>query len=441
MVIKFIYGMSGCSKTTTAIKLLKNKLNFDFNCIAFTHSAVNNLKDKYIKMMTKKQKSIGATSSWNIESIPNYAFQTIHKFLRIPIDERTGTYTIIRHSSLKIKSIVIIDEFSLIPLDIINYLFEIATSTEYMSINFIFVGDFIQLQPISTISQPINLNLLKSDFSNITLNFNQAIRIADHLSNSVYTTKYFKESKKLILNHNYRNGTNIINILNDVLDNYNFKKYIISNYDIKKYVEDGYVVLSSMYKHLEMAYTFAIPQNKIKGDGYIYKTKIGNIKISKGDRFILNENVDIDFVNGDEVEIINLLDTENKVEIRKYVNKDKNSSENSFRNEKSVDATSARNDNLNKDNEINEKDVSIVIPASKLIPYNFITCHKAQGKTIPKVLLILDDLFEITMLYTAITRASEDVKFIKFKYLPDKSDIEAFKIMRNVIYFTQHNEE
>ena len=41
------------------------------------------------------------------------------------------------------------------------------------------------------------------------------------------------------------------------------------------------------------------------------------------------------------------------------------------------------------------------------------------------------------MLYTAITRASEDVKFIKFKHLPDKSDIEAFKIMRNVIYFTQ----
>ena len=38
------------------------------------------------------------------------------------------------------------------------------------------------------------------------------------------------------------------------------------------------------------------------------------------------------------------------------------------------------------------------------------------------------------MLYTAITRAKDDIKFIKFKHLPNKTDIEAFKIMRDVIY-------
>ena len=202
----------------------------------------------------------------------------------------------------------------------------------------------------------------------------------------------------MILLYNYRNNDKVAEVLNDAL-NYKFDNYIIKKSEIRKYIKEGYIVLSSMYKHLETAYTFGVPENKIEDEiGVIYKTKIGNIKILPGDKFVLLENIDVEFVNGDEVKIVNVFD-KNKVEITKL-----------------------------------EGGITTITQASKLIPYNFITCHKAQGRTIDKVLLILDDLFEITMLYTAITRAKTDIKFIKFNHLPNKDDIEAFKIMRDIIY-------
>ena len=45
MVIIFIYGMSGCGKTYYAMNnIVKSN---DFTGIAFTHSAVNNMKSTY----------------------------------------------------------------------------------------------------------------------------------------------------------------------------------------------------------------------------------------------------------------------------------------------------------------------------------------------------------------------------------------------------------
>ena len=40
------------------------------------------------------------------------------------------------------------------------------------------------------------------------------------------------------------------------------------------------------------------------------------------------------------------------------------------------------------------------------------------------------------MLYTGITRAKEDIKFINFnpKRLPNKDDVETFKILDKIIY-------
>ena len=371
MPVKFIYGMSGCAKTTTAMKSLEHVK--DFMCIAFTHSAVNNLKNIYYSLFKKVD--------------TDNHFMTIHKFLRIPINE-DGSYTIIKHYKLNLSKIIMIDEFSLIPLDIMQYLFELSDTT---GSTFIFIGDFIQLMPISPIKQPIDLKLLKSDFSNIKLNFNEAIRIADHLSNSVFINDYFIKADKLILTHNYRNNDNVYQILKNALD---MKFEIISNSMIQEYVKNGYIVISSMYEHLKRAYLLSNIN-----EGIIKTCKIGKIKVKVNDKMTLMENISTEFVNGDTVTIDEIL-----------------------------------NDN---DVAINKNGMKLIINVNKLLPYNFITCHKAQGRTIPKIIVILDDLFEITMLYTAITRAKEDVKFVQFKQnLPKtfKDDLNAFKIMRDVIY-------
>ena len=452
MVIKFIYGMSGCAKTTTAMKIVKDIPLNNWTCIAFTHSAVNNLKDIFIRE-SKINEGI------------NNNFMTIHKFLQIPISP-TGDYTIIRRKKLKyLTKLVIVDEFSLIPLDIADYLFELSSTAA----DFIFVGDFIQLMPISLNREGISLSLLKSDFSNIQLKFNEAIRIADHLSNSLYSSEYFRKAQKMILSHNYRNGDKVHQVLNDALD-YKFDNNIISLSQIKKYVDNGYVVLSGKYEYLAQAYLYYDPYLPNQSDSEFKTTKIGKIKMNIGDKMVLLENLDDEFVNGDEVFIKNVnLNNQNEVEIVKIMNQnDINVNESKLNdvnvnelklddikiNDVSVNELKINDVNVSelKLNDVNVNELKInqqqnninininqqqntrIVNTSKLLPYNFITCHKAQGRTIPKVLLILDDLFEITMLYTAITRARDDVKFIKFKHLPNKDDINAFKIMRDIIY-------
>ena len=47
-----------------------------------------------------------------------------------------------------------------------------------------------------------------------------------------------------------------------------------------------------------------------------------------------------------------------------------------------------------------------------LLPMNLLTAHKAQGMGFEHVMIVLDDLFDISMLYTMISRAMHECKFI-----------------------------
>ena len=54
-----------------------------------------------------------------------------------------------------------------------------------------------------------------------------------------------------------------------------------------------------------------------------------------------------------------------------------------------------------------------------LIPINFLTAHKSQGMTIKKVLIYYNNLFDVSMLYTMCTRASENIVFYGSDNLTD----------------------
>ena len=47
-----------------------------------------------------------------------------------------------------------------------------------------------------------------------------------------------------------------------------------------------------------------------------------------------------------------------------------------------------------------------------LLPMNLLTAHKAQGMGFKHIIIVLDDLFDISMLYTMISRAMHECKFI-----------------------------
>ena len=44
-------------------------------------------------------------------------------------------------------------------------------------------------------------------------------------------------------------------------------------------------------------------------------------------------------------------------------------------------------------------------------PYNLLTVHKSQGYTLENVIVCIDNMFEVSMMYTAATRASNSLMF------------------------------
>jgi hypothetical protein len=67
---------------------------------------------------------------------------------------------------------------------------------------------------------------------------------------------------------------------------------------------------------------------------------------------------------------------------------------------------------VNTDREIVVEKVNGSYPVG---PANLLTVHKSQGYTLPDVIICYDNMFEISMLYTAVTRASTSVSFYSTK--------------------------
>jgi ATP-dependent exoDNAse (exonuclease V) alpha subunit len=384
--IKFILGEAGTAKSSTIIKTIDNMS--DYVCLALTHSAVRNLSNKF--KIYKSNLNIDQTY------IDNH-FKTLHSFFRLKFDE-DGSEIYQLNQNIIIPTYIFIDEISLISLTMFDIIYRtIQNNTSFeQTINLILVGDILQLNPISKTKNLINHHNL-FNVPNVKLNFHEAMLIGTHLSNNIYSTEYFTNANKLILTKNYRSNSNVINILNEVLRDFKkINKYVIN--DINQYIENNYIVLSSKYEHLQKIYE-NINHTKYE---YNIKSDIGKLYFNFGDKIILTKNINKDFVNGDhvQIELINntlLIHNDDKIYNFPY-----NS---------------------------NEK--------YPFLPLNFITIHKAQGLSLDKVIIVLDDMFEITMLYTAITRAINDVKF----YINKDIDIKkmklynkSFNILRNIIY-------
>jgi hypothetical protein len=65
----------------------------------------------------------------------------------------------------------------------------------------------------------------------------------------------------------------------------------------------------------------------------------------------------------------------------------------------------------------------------QIIPHGFYSFHKSQGLSYDKVALCIDDIWENTMIYTAITRARNDIKIFSFD-LDNRDNILRFLIER-----------
>ena len=368
--VKFVLGKAGTGKTTTILNSLVN-----FNsvlCIAYTHSAVENLRSK---------------------SDNKFKYMTIHKYLKLPINK-------IIYRKLKEYErfdYIVIDEVSLIPLNIIDILFNLTNY--FKETKFIFIGDLLQLPCINKDKKLLNIKqkYLKKypGFKNVVSNLENCLKLVLYLNDTIYFNEYFMNNDKMILTYNYRNNEYVQSIINELIGNIvpeeelknNIMKYIININELYNYKD--YVKLASRYKYLKTLYSVS---NIMKDNEKCVNCKIGEIFIKNGDILVANENIeDMDLVNGEEYIIENV------------------------------------------DDEL------LMFNIKKFLPYNYLTIHKSQGKTLDKIVVCIDDLFEISMFYTALTRAKTDIKLICLGSIEKeiekiKDNNVLFNILNNVLY-------
>lgn len=377
--IKFVLGKAGTGKTTT---ILNSLINFNsVLCIAYTHSAVENLRSK---------------------SENKFKYMTIHKYLKLPINK-------IIYRKLKEYErfdFIVIDEVSLIPLNIIDILFNLTNY--FKETKFIFIGDLLQLPCINKDKKLLNIKQkhLKRcpGFKDVICSLDNCLKLVLYLNDTIYFNEYFMNNDKMVLTYNYRNNEYVQSIINDLICCFyneelkkNIKKYIIninelytgSNGTTGQSPYKDYVKLASRYKYLKTLYSVS---NIMKDDEKCVNCKIGEIFIKNGDILVANENIeDMDLVNGEEYVIENV------------------------------------------DDEL------LMFNIKKFLPYNYLTIHKSQGKTLDKIVVCIDDLFEISMFYTALTRAKTDIKLIclgsvekEIEKITDNNVL--FNILNHVLY-------
>lgn len=270
---------------------------------------------------------------------------------------------------------IFVDEFGMVDWSILKYVFKYKSTH-----NIILCGDICQL---SSFSKKVNTNF-NYDFYFDTFNLkpNEVCKIYLKLINSIYLKSFYKPANKILLKHNYRNDEKIFSIMDKALDN---KIELINFSDLKREIlKKNYVVLSSRYKHLK--YINELVNGKIDKD-YI-NTRIG--RCYSNQKFIVSENINKKLLNG------TIIDDVKKM---KFNVDDKNN----------------------------------------ILPLNFVTFHKSQGNEYDKAIIILDDLFDFSMLYTAIGRCKEKCKFYiignKDKVMEEiKSNNRCFKAFEKIIY-------
>lgn len=237
MKIKFIIGEAGTAKTTSIIKIA-NEIKHDFIALAFTHSACNNMIEK---------------------GMPVNKVKTLHSYFRIMPD--TTFINLPKH----IPKFIIIDEFSLINVDLLENIFDKLNNFET---TIILSGDILQLPPVQDYPN------IRFDNINLTgeCSLKDAKLIYHTLGRTILNSHYYIDSSKMLLTKNFRCGDSVISIMNEILNTGVIK-------DVRKTITglpEDTVFIASTYKNLKMLYKQKT--NHLNKTEKSIKTRIGFIE-------------------------------------------------------------------------------------------------------------------------------------------------------------------
>lgn len=401
LTINIIIGKAGTGKTNYIKESIKRKpVSNLFICTAFTHSAVNNIRDRLSDL----------TSDSLIK------FKTLHSLFRISRDNIP--IGILGKDDF---DYLYVDEFSLIDKNLFE---KCILSLHKLSIKkrtIFIIGDILQLGSISNIYSEniISKSLLENFMTKlnntiITNNYStkSIVDIIFHLSRlpiySELVEKYTENTVVLTKNYRQYDSTNLNNFINNLFfdtkedNNNNAISQVIDNIidmdTVVKYIrENNYVFIGSSYDLLyKINEQVRITDKNVKIMDFSNKNnkKSNRLYLIPNETVYMMENSQDDqqllYHNG---EVVIFTDsTEDVVLLRKC-----------------------------------DKNEEFYANVQIIMPTYLYTFHKCQGLEFNNVIVCIDNLFAFPMLYTGMTRARKNIKFYtKCNGLSKETLIELF---------------
>lgn len=392
--ISIIYGRAGTGKSTLLSSMLSKCIqhNQSYVVLTATHSSLNNIYN-----ISSNQCNVSRTN-----------FYTIYAYFRIDYENNI----ILGISDDILPNYIFIDEFSLINKTIFKKILKDINKhiTSSNSTNLVLFGDALQLNAIYTEKQKISFDKLKR-INKLSPKANKYLspNVIEHFHLSIFGLKHIMNNssiKKQLLSTNYRNSSKITNTLNAIYkrdDKFNFK-FVNLDDVLNLIINDKYIFLASKYKIIQHVYdllakrwdnTIEIIQKDIT-----WKCGLLRLHLYAGAPLMIiqtsktkKSNNEPEYYNGEYVTFTGNMEC-NNTQLKC----------------------------INSNNEIiyvkQELDTSIpgLHKYFPVIPAQLISIHKSQGQSIDNIVVCIDELFDMSMLYTAITRSRNDVVFYTKEY-------------------------
>lgn len=434
MEIITIYGKAGCGKSTKLSEIIK-KDRSKYVVLAPTNSAVENIFNICL---------LRTNESENVNELKRDRFKTIYSYFRIDYNND------IVLGAVEMMETIYIDEFSLID----KFLFKKCLNDMRMKKcrRLILCGDVMQLNAVYKMKQYISfdkvkrwnklyerimlkvnevkhmkimnqMNLMKNvnqtesvENSNENQNCRQFVspNVLEHLHLNIFGTKAIRKGTLINLTVNKRSNSEIKQILTNIYSkNISFNYQFVSFFDIPKLIlNENYVFIASKYSILQKIYD------------YIYTTYWCN-KNNKLDIITIEQH--ISYSSGFKnlylysgMKII-VCDTD---EQKKYINGEELIFTGNIECNKLKCYSESRKE-IVYIHKIKEVEMSHSEEFYPICPNFLISIHKSQGRTIENVIFCIDELFDMSMLYTGITRAKNKLMF----FSEEKNEIKRVELL------------
>jgi len=376
-----IYGEAGTGKSHYLANLIIQSYIKDeqFIVLTATHKTLENIYQICKKLNPNIERS---------------NFKTIFSFFRIDYINN------IVLGAFYLPSIIYIDEFGLVDKNLFEKcLFSMRLSE---SLKIILAGDVLQLNPVN-VETNVNFSQLKKHLIE-KVPASIQVNVIEHYYNNLFSENYVQKNEKKLLTKNYRSEDKIMKIINnlykeDIIDNELYKFVCLSDV-LKKINNENYVVLASRYKILQLIYDRLYENNKDKYTVVIdqkvsFRLSYKRLYLYKDMELMITTNsVDkktnkLNYYNGQIV----IFTGEIEHNCLKCLMKDTD------------DTSYVYIEQLENSEHANSQ---LYYPVS---PTNLISIHKSQGYSIDSVIVCIDEMFDMSLVYTAITRCKNNLLF------------------------------